>query len=171
MLFHPQKRGLHDVLFKTVVVANDFEESTEIKSFCVKPVIGGVIGLAILAISFGSLFYNVGNNPDFSDINVLNDKIKMESRNKNINATYRTFSKDGKQTSFAIEVYVPIPYDKFDDKKFTDELSSKLYPLVKRVNSNPKVDTITMLFQAQKFIGAFPISKTSSSPKKLSEIN
>lgn len=171
MLLHPQKRGLYDVLFKTVVVSNDYEVSTEVKSFCIKPVIGGLIGIAILSIAFGSLFYNVGNNPDFKDINEFTEKLKKESNVKNINATYRTFSMNGKQTSFAIEVIVPVSYDKFDDKNFKDELSNKLYPLVKRININPKVDTITMIFHAQKYIGAFPISKTSRSPKKLSEIN
>lgn len=171
MLFHPQKRGLHDILLNTVVVPNHYDESYEVKSFCLKPVLSGILGLVVLVVVFGSLFFKVGNNPDFSDINDLNEKLKKESHNKNINATYRTFAMNGKQTSFAIEVYVPIPYDKFDDNKFTDELSNKLYPLVKSININPKVDTITILFQAQKYIGAFPISKTSSSPKKISEIN
>jgi uncharacterized RDD family membrane protein YckC len=171
MLLHPQKRGLHDVLFRTVVVSNDYEESTKVQSFCIKPIIGGVIGFAIFAISFGSLFYNVGNNPDFKDINELTERLKKESDIKNINAAYKTFSMNGKQTTFAIEVIVPVPYDKFDDKNFTDELSNKLYPLVKRININPKVNTITMVFHAQKYIGAFPISKTSGFPKKLSEIN
>jgi hypothetical protein len=74
------------------------------------------------------------------------------------------------QTIFAIEVHVPIHYDKFDDSNYTKELSEKLYPLVKEVNTNPKVDTVKVIFYAQKYFGAFPISKSKSTPKKMSEI-
>ena len=101
----------------------------------------------------------------------MSEKIKKESAITNIGASYRTFSMSGKPTMFAIEVDVPIPYDKFDDKQFIDEISNRLFPLVKKINTNPKVDTITIIFHAQKFIGAFPINKASKLPRKLSEIN
>jgi len=171
MLFHPQKRGLHDIIFKTVVVPLSYKPNTLISNITTKPMISGIIGLAILGLIFGNLFLKVGSNPDFSDIHELSSKIQKESLIQNLSASYRTFSMNGKQTMFSIEVHVPITYDNFDDKDYTEELSNKLYPLVKKLNTNPKVDTITMVFHAQKYIGAFPVSKTSSNPKKLTEIH
>lgn len=171
MLFHPQKRGLHDIVFKTVVVPSDYKPNTLIHNFTTKPIISGIIGLVFLSVVFSNLFFKVGRNSDFSDINELTNKIRQESLIQNISASYRTFSMNGKQTMFAIEVHVPIPYDKFNDKDYTEELSNKLYPLAKKANTNPNVNTISMVFHTQKYIGAFPIKKTSRNPKKLTEIN
>jgi len=171
MLFHPQKRGLHDIIFRTVVVPFSYEPTPPINNFTIKPVISGLISLAILGFVFGNLFFGVQKNPDFSDINDLTDKIRKESSIQNLSASYRTFTFNGKQTMFSIEVHVPIPYEKFEDKNFTDDISNKLYPLVKKLNTNSKVDTITMVFYSQKYYGAFPINKTSRNPKKLIEIN
>ena len=171
MLFHPQKRGLHDILLKSVVVPSSQVELPALKSFTLKPLLSGIIGIVVLSALFGNLLYQVDKNPDFADLKELSDKIKMESSIANIGAFYRTFSMSGKPTMFAIEVDVPIPYDKFDDKQFIDEISNKLYPLVKKINTNPKVDTITIIFHTQKFIGAFPINKANKFPRKLSEIN
>ena len=171
MLFHPQKRGLHDILLKSVVVSNNQIESPALNTFTLKPLLSGIIGVAVLSLLFGSVLHQVDTDPDLSDLKELSDKIKKESSISNIGASYRTFSMSGKTTMFAIEVNVPVPYDKFDDKQFTDELSSRLYPLVKKINTNPKVDTITIIFQAQKYIGAFPINKAIKLPRKLSDIN
>lgn len=171
MLFHPQKRGFHDIIFKTVVVPVTYKPNAPISNITTKPMISGIIGLAILGLLFGNLFLKVGGDPDFSDINELSDKIKQEISIQNLSASYRTFSMNGKQTMFSIEVHVPIPYDKFDDKEYTEGLSNKLYPLVKNLNTNQNVDTISMVFHARKYIGAMPLNKTSRNPKKLTEIN
>jgi len=171
MLFHPQKRGLHDIIFKTVVVPVRYEPILPINHFTIKPVISGIIGLAILGFVFGNLFIKVGKDFDLANISDLSDRIQKETSMENISASYRTFYFNGKQTTFSIEVQVPIPYDKFEDKEFTDSISSRLYPLVKRLNTNSKVDTITMVFHAQKYYGAFPIYKTSRNPKKIVEID
>lgn len=171
MLFHHQKRGLHDILFKTVVVPVNYKRTTSIDNFTMKSVISGVIGLVILGVVFGNLLLKVGRSPDFSDIRDLSNRIQTESSIPNISASYSTFAIDGKQTRFSIEVHVPIPYDRFDDKIFTESISNKLYPLVKKLNTNASVYTVTIVFHAQKYIGAFPIRKTSRSPKKLTEIN
>lgn len=170
MLFHPQKRGLHDIIFRTVVVPTRFESIPPVVNFTIRPVISGVIGLAILSFVFGNLFLKVSQDPDFSDIHTLEDKIQKESSIRNVSASYRTFTFNGKQTMFAIEVHVPIPYDRFEDKNFTDGISNKLYPLVKRINTNPKVDTIIIVFHARKYFGALPITKTSKNPRKSSDI-
>ena len=171
MVFHSQKRGLHDIIFRTVVVPFNYEPTPPIINFTIKPVISGVIGIAILGFVFGNLFLKVGKNPDFSDISALSDKIRKESSIRNISTSYRAFFFNNKQTMFAIEVHVPIPYDRFKDRDFTDGISNELYPLVKRLNTNPKVDTITMVFHAHKYFGALPISKASKNPRKLSEID
>lgn len=170
MLFHPQKRGLHDIIFKSIVVPIKSGQFHQINSFTLKPVVTSIVGFAILGALFGSLIFKVGNNQDFSDIKALNEKIKIASEIDNLNVTYRTFSMNGKQTMFAIEVNTPVHYDKFDDTIFTEELSNKLYPLVKKINTNPKVDTVKVVFHTQKYIGAFPISKYKSESKKMSEI-
>ena len=170
MLFHPQKRGLHDIILRTVVVPAKSEQPLSVKSFTLKPVLSGIAGLAILGLLFGNIFLTIGKNPDFADLTELTENIRKESGMDNLNVTYRTFSMNGEQTMFAIEVNVPIHYDKFDDTSYTDELSEKLYPLVKKVNTNPNVDTIKIAFHAQKYFGAFPITKTKNTPRKRSEI-
>lgn len=170
MIFHSQKRGLHDILTKSVVTTNEYVESEELEGFSLKPLLGGAVGLLLLTLCFGGLF-KASKNQDFSDIQILNDKIKKLSNMSNINTNYRTFSFNGQQTSFAIEVNVVIPYDKFNDKNFTDSLSNKLYSLVKTANNNPKVDTIAVVYHAERYFGALPVYKTSRSPKKISEIN
>lgn len=170
MLFHPQKRGLHDILLKSVVVPANTQETFSVKSFTLKPVLGGIAGLAILSVFFGGLFLTVGKNPDFGGLTELTDNIRKESGIENLNVSYRTFSMDGEQTMFAIEVHVPIHYEKFDDTNYTGGISEKLYPIVKKVNTNPKVDTVKIAFHAQKYFGAFPVSKSKSTPRKMSEI-
>jgi len=170
MILHPQKRGLHDILTKSVVVTSRYEDFEPLESFSFKPIMAGVVGLLLLVLCFGSLF-NTSKKQDFSDIQILNDKIQKISNMSNINTNYRTFSFNGQQTSFAIEVNVIISYDEFDDKSFTDNLLNKLYPLVKAVNNNPKVDTIAIVFHSERYLGALPINKTSRFPKKISEIN
>lgn len=175
MLFHPQKRGLHDIFLKSIVTSLDYNE-TKIISFSLRPLISGAVGFALLALIFGNLFINFSEKPDFSEkldfseINSLSENIKRESSINNISATYKIFTLDGKQTSFSINVLVPIPYDKFGDKEYTKALSNKLYPLVKKINTNPKVDTITIIYKSRKYIGTFPISKHSKNPKKIDEI-
>jgi uncharacterized RDD family membrane protein YckC len=169
MLFHPQKRGLHDILFKSVVAPADSHQFLPVTSFTLKPILSGILGLVILGALFGNLFFSIGKNPDFADLTKLTYNIKKESGIENLNVKYRTFSMNGEQTMFAIEVSVPIHYNKFDDTNYTKELSEKLYPLVKKVNTNPKVDTVKIAFHAQKYIGAFPISKSKSTLKKMSE--
>ena len=77
---------------------------------------------------------------------------------------------NGEQKTFAIEVYVPIRYDKFDDTNYKTKLSEELYPLVKGVNTNNKVDTVTIVIHTRKYIGSFPISKSQSASKKIIEI-
>jgi len=42
--------------------------------------------------------------------------------------------------------------------------------LVKRLNTNSEIDTITLIFHASKFVGIFPTSKTYKYPKKIEEI-
>lgn len=171
MLFHPQKRGLHDILLKSVVVPNNQIESLALKSFTLKPLLSGIIGIAILSFTFGNLIYQADKDPDFSSIKELSEKIRKESSIPNIGASYTTsFAMSGKQTMFAIQVEVPISNGKFDDEHFTEELSNKLYPLVKKINTNPKVDTIIITFHATKYIGAFPINKVIRLSRKLSEI-
>jgi uncharacterized RDD family membrane protein YckC len=170
MLFHPQKRGLHDIIYRTVVVPVSYEPTSPINNFTIKPVISGIIGLAILGFMFGNLFFKVGKNPDFSDITVLSDKIQKESSVRNISVSYRTLTFRGKQTMFSIDVHVPIPYDRFKDRDFINDISNELYPLVKRLNTNPKIDTITMVFYARKYFGLIAINKTIRNPRKLSEI-
>ena len=170
MLFHPQKRGLHDLLLRTVVVPINFEPNDEIKKFAMKPLISSFVGLALLLTFFGNLYFKIGKNPDFSDISDLSDKIQKASSIQNLTASYKTFSMNGELTSFAIEVHVSVPYNKFDEKDYTEAISNKLYPLVKRINTNSKVDTITLVFHAQKYLGVLPMSKTSNNPKKLIEI-
>ena len=170
MLFHPQKRGLHDILLKSVVVPNNQTESLALKSFTFKPLLSGIIGIAILSFAFGNLIYQADKDPDFSIIKELSEKIRKESSIPNIGVSYTTLAMSGKQTMFAIQVEVPISNGKFDDEHFTEELSNKLYPLVKKINTNPKVDTIIITFHATKYIGAFPINKVNRLSRKLSEI-
>ena len=170
MLFHPQKRGLHDILLKSVVVPNNQIESLALKSFTLKPLLSGIIGIAILSFAFGNLIYQADKDPDFSSIKELSEKIRKESSIPNIGVSYTTLAMSGKQTMFAIQVEVPISNEKFDDKHFTEELSNKLYPLVKKINTNPKVDTIIIAFYATKYIGALPINKVNRLSRKLSEI-
>ena len=171
MLFHPQKRGLHDILSKSLVVRANYEHGEQIKTFSLKPLISSFVGLALLVAFFENLYFKVGKNPDFSDISDLSDRIQKASAMTNLSASYRTFSMNGELTSFAIQVHVPVSYDKFDDAEYIESISTKLYPLVKTINTNPKVDTITLIFHAQKYIGILPVSKTSSNPKKISNIN
>jgi len=171
MLFHPQKRGLHDIIFRTAVVPISYKPTTTIDNFTIKPVLSGIVGLVLLGFLFGNLFFKTWGNPDFSDINNLANKIQTESAIPNLSVSYRTFAFNGKQTMFSIEVNIPIPYDKFGNKIFTDDISNKLYPLVKKLNTNPKVDTITIVFYTKKYIGLFVINKTIRNSKKLAEIN
>ncbi len=170
MLLHPQKRGLHDIIFGSIVVPVNYEPTDEIKNFTLKPLISSFVGFALLVTFFGNLYFNVRKNPDFSDISNLSEKIQKASSLPNISASYKTFAMNGKLTSFAIEVHVPVPYDKFDEDEYIESISTKLYSLVKTINTNPKVDTITLVFHAQKYIGVLPVSKTNKNRKKISEI-
>lgn len=133
--------------------------------------IGGIIFLVIVAVlCSGNLFLRVGKNPDFADINALSDRIRQASSIRNISVSYGTFTSNSRLLMFAIEVHVPVPYDRFADKNFTDRISNELYPLAKELNTNPKVDNVTIVFHARKYFGAVPISKTMRTPRKLSEI-
>jgi len=116
MLLHPQKRGLHDVLCKSIVGRTDHKPYVPVVDLSVKPVAGGIVGIAILVLTFGHLFYNVDKNPDFADLGDLTNKIREASSISNLNVSYRTFSTDGKQTMFAIQVHLPIPYSRFQDR-------------------------------------------------------
>jgi uncharacterized RDD family membrane protein YckC len=177
MLFHPQRRGLHDVIFSTAVFPTKYEIQGKIKNFTLRPVLGGVGFLIIFGILFGSLLTNAARNPDFADIEQLNHRIQSATNYKGISASYsyKTFSKlkvdsPPNKPSFTIEVNIPVPYGKIDDGAFRESISKNMYPTVKRANANPKVETITLRFFARRYIGAFPMSKTYNIPKKISEI-
>ena len=171
MLFHPQKRGLHDIIFRTVVIPAKYKPIHPIRNLMIMPVTSGIIGLAILAILFSNLFTRIDNNPDIADLNNLTNKIIKETAMDNISVAYTSYSLNGKQTAFSIDVHIPVPYEKFDDADFINNISNDLYQTVKRINTNPKVDTITMIFHAQKYYGLFPFTKTSKHPKRIEEID
>lgn len=178
MLFHPQKRGLHDIIFSTAVFPTKYVVHGEVKNLTLRPVLGGVGFLILLGLLLGGLLTNAIRNPDFADIEQLGQRIQSEANNKSISASYsyKTFStlnvnSPPNKAAFAIEVNIPVPYSEIDNKAFIEHISKTIYPAVKRANTNPKVDTITLRFYARKFIGAFPISKTYNVPKKVSEID
>jgi uncharacterized RDD family membrane protein YckC len=170
MVLHPQKRGLHDVLTGTVVVRADMA-AFQVQSWAKKPVFAGLAGLVVLGIVFGNMYCKQGKDPDFADIKTLTAKIKQQSRMENISVSYRKFVVQDKITVFSIDVHIPLSFDKFGDAVYTQALSDKLYPLVKKLNTNPKVNTISLVLHTRKFIGAFPISKYVSNSKELSEIS
>ena len=173
MFFHPQKRGLHDIIFKTAVVPVDYKSSFTISNFTLKPVMGGIVGLIILGLAFSHLFYKirqVGRNPDFSDIKGVSEKIQEESGIPNLFTSYKVFSSNGRQTMFSLEIQIPVPYGEFDNRTFRTKISDKLFPLAKKINKNPKVDTITIVFFSRKYIGLFSTCKTHTESKKLAEI-
>ena len=173
MFFHPQKRGLHDIIFRSVVVPVDYKPSTTIINFTLKPVMGGIVGLVILGLTFGHLSYKIrqiGRNPDFSDIKCVSEKIQEESGIPNLFTSYKVFSSNGRQTMFSLEIHVPVSSVEFKNRNFRTKISNKLFPLAKELNKNPKVDTITIVFFNLSYIGFFSTCKTHTELRKLTEI-
>lgn len=171
MIFHPQKRGLHDILFKSIVLPAKSDQLPAITSFTLKPLLGGIVSFIILGCIFGNLLFTAGKDPDFGDVIALYERIRKESANDNLTVRYHAFIKDGEQKSLSIVVYAPIPYDKFDETNYIDNLSGELFPLVKGTNTNNKVDTITIVVQTQKYFGLIPFRKSQSTSKKISEMD
>ncbi len=171
MVLHPQKRGVHDLLCRTVVVPADTEKFPQVQSFTKKPVLGGIVGLLILGLVFGNLYLKQGKDPDFTGIDTLAAKVKEQSGLDTMTVSYRKITVQDKSTVFSIDVHVPVSFEHFSDSTFTGKLADSLFPLVKKLNTNPKVNTITLVFHTRKYIGAFPISKYSSSSREIDKIH
>ena len=170
MVLHPQKRGLHDILTGTVVVVAHPQRMPKVKMFAKKPLLGGLVGLVILGFVFTNLYREQGNDPDFAGIETLDSNLKKQSGLKNINVSYRKFVVQDKITVFSADVHVPLSFEQFGDSEYTEKLSRQLFPLVKKLNTNPRVNTVTLVFHTRKFIGAFPISKYNSTSKEIAKI-
>ncbi|RUM39509.1 MAG: hypothetical protein DSY58_00375 [Desulfobulbus sp.] len=170
MVLHPQKRGLHDLLFNTVVVPARAEQVPQILSLTKKSTLGGIVGLLILGLVFGNMYLQQGKNPEFAGIEILNTKLQKLSGLENLTVSYRKFVVHDKITVFSADVHVPLSFEQFGDSSYTESLAKKLFPMVKKLNTNPKVDTVTIVFHTQKFIGAFPISKYTSSSQEIAKI-
>lgn len=169
LLFHKHKRGLHDILFNTILLKKESAAVGKSPAFTPASIIAGIAMFIGLSFLFGSMLGRVGKNPDFADVTELNERIKVHSPVKNINIWYRNFEMNGEEKWFAIQANVYIPYSKNTDE-FKKELSSKLFPLIKEQNKNEKVTRIEIIYHAKKFWGAFPVSSKSNDIKEIEDI-
>lgn len=170
MLMHPQKRGLHDLLVGSIVARKHDKPQGPIVNLAVKPFIGGVAATIAVVSVLGFMFYRLAADPDFNDVSELTQRVKVATSNHAVAASYRKFLTNGKQTMFAIEVQVPISYRAIQQSDIIKAAAEDLYPVIKRANRNPNVDTLVVIYSAHRFIGAIPLTRSHRFATRIANI-
>lgn len=169
MLFHPQKRGLFDLIFGTMVIPEAHTPTDPILDFARRPVIASVVAALLLTLPFGLIYRNAGNL-DLQQARELQEKIVSETRYELQSAGYTYFSTNGNET-YGITMTARVPWNRAFDKAYSDPIADRLYPAAKRFNTNPKVSTVTITFYGKRYLGLLPFSLSRQETRKIQEIS
>ncbi|GEM_PF-3020143 len=189
LIFHPQKCGIHDLIFKTCVIKKG--KITNYLGITLKPIIAAVIGSLSITSIFIFVFFSVSdlmknnNNPTGNDLlepleafrrKVENKTQKYKISKDNIGIHLKTSSfkstkmAEGEITN-SIIITIQIASSDFNDN-FKQEIFSQLYPLAASSPDlkNLNFQNVVIRLIVQEYIGIMSYSRTENHPKSVKEI-
>jgi|GEM_PF-2887266 len=153
IFFHPQNRGLHDIIFHSAVIETNksisfdkiinFPKSASIISLLLFLIISGVYGYSSLTVSNG---FNLKHLED------LQNKIIVHSNFKNIRIHHKKLDIKENKTMSILDIEMFIPYSKINDKNYKQNISNQISPIIKKYN-NIKTDEINLIFRTEVWFG------------------
>jgi len=178
LLFHPQKRGIHDLYFKCLIIKSGETNPLPI-DWTTNSLKAGFLGFIIFSLFGFSLFVNQFSA--FKSINIEGTKnfinlLEKESRINGISISFKNISfkesnTDEIKTIKMLVTTIPVTTEGLKNEQFHNELVAKLSPLIEGSIINMGIDGITINFVTIKYIGFLRTKSGKSYRKLLRDIN
>ncbi|WP_412470830.1 RDD family protein [Halobacteriovorax sp. RT-2-4] len=157
--FHPQKRGIHDLLFKTRVVLKEERNVAFSKFKNFTPIASSIAGLVSLIIISGVTY--VYMNPSFimsdstyNEINFLRKKISHYIDNENVRVTFTNFtSSSSNNNGTYLNVTILVPELKYKDLAYQESLMADVSKAVMELYEVDDFKNVSVTFYRQKYFG------------------
>lgn len=162
-LFHPQKRGFHDIFFNTRVV-DAKAETAHLGSFIPitkKPLvfcIFSIIICGVLTFKFFNILNTTGTKGTINNLSAVQEKIANENNCKNISVSWKEFSINGHRKSKWLNISIRISEEKYHDGIFKKEFINKSINIVNSSLDISEYDDIRFTFNRLKYYGLFSYS-------------
>lgn len=159
MWFRKDKRGIHDVIFGTMLVKRNSEIDNPNKIFVLPSMVGSIVMFGILVWIFGGLLPSISNNDSFKELNDVATRIRAKSPVEITNIQYVSFKKlNDNQEKITLYATVSVP-STYNDKATREQLEKTIFDIMKSENRNDLVKNMKITSVVKEFYGLYPVTK------------
>jgi len=181
ILFHPQKRGIHDLIFACSILKTG-ETNPQPINWAKGSLAAGLISFAAFSWSWSTpLLMLKPGNPENSflkstkanETKGIMDLLIKETGINGITISHKIYSVTTSNSETKITksfiVHIPLTTGKYSSKQSKEKLSNKLFPLIKRNLKNNEIDMIVVNLTTTKYIGFFSTKYSQSFRRSLKD--
>ena len=158
LLFHPHKRGWHDLLFNSATVTSESTPILASPGLAPNAAVISSIVFLLLALIIGYTASPVAGGADLVPIEELNSKVLAESAVKTMNLSYASLT-DGGARPVAIQADVFLPAHRFT-REFRQVFTEKMFGVIQARISSKRIGRIIIAYHIKKYYGLIPFGST-----------
>ncbi len=170
LIFHPLKRGIHDIIAGSIVIKKGCYDSIKLKAMnSIKKakkayIVSGIFAIALIILSFS--FYLFPKNQSLNEVAGLYNIISTQSNLTSVSVNHNTF-KSSDNTTKSINIIGFMKKIKFDNNDIKEKEKKDVIQLVlENYNNLSQCDKITLTIRT-----GFNIGIASSYSREISSYN